>query len=95
MKLLLDQNMAPRLAGRLSDLYPGSAHVQDLGLDTASDDDIWDHVRDNDFVVLTKDSDFGDMGVVRGVPAQGPMAATRELHERPGRSGIAKQLRGH
>ena len=68
MKLLLDQNVSPRLVARLSGLYPGTAHVQDLGLDTASDDEIWEHARDNDFVIVTKDSDFGDMGVVRGFP---------------------------
>jgi predicted nuclease of predicted toxin-antitoxin system len=68
MKLLLDQNVSPRLVARLAGLYPGSAHVQDLGLATASDDDIWDHARDNDFVIVTKDSDFGDLGVIRGFP---------------------------
>jgi predicted nuclease of predicted toxin-antitoxin system len=41
MKLLLDQNVSPRLVARLAGLYPGSAHVHDLGLDTASDDEIW------------------------------------------------------
>jgi hypothetical protein len=32
MKLLLDQNLSPRLCDRLADLFPGSAHVDLLGL---------------------------------------------------------------
>ena len=28
LKLLFDQNLSPRLASALADLYPGSAHVQ-------------------------------------------------------------------
>jgi len=38
VKLLFDQNLSSRLVARLADLYPGSAHVQSLGLDTFSDD---------------------------------------------------------
>jgi len=38
MKLLLDQNLSPRLADRLADLFPDSSHVQRVGLDTATDD---------------------------------------------------------
>jgi len=33
MKLLLDQNLSPRLVKRLSDLYPNSSHVYPLGID--------------------------------------------------------------
>jgi predicted nuclease of predicted toxin-antitoxin system len=40
MKLLFDQNLSPKLASRLADLFPGSSHVQTLGLDCASDDQI-------------------------------------------------------
>lgn len=70
MKLLPDQNDSPRLAAWLSGLYPGSGHVQDLRLDVATDDESWAYTRDKDFVIVTKDSDFGDMGVVRGFPPQ-------------------------
>ncbi|MBI3795645.1 MAG: DUF5615 family PIN-like protein [Deltaproteobacteria bacterium] len=37
MKLLFDQNLSPRLAARLADLYPASSHVYLLGLDRAPD----------------------------------------------------------
>ena len=42
MTLLLDQNLSPRLVPALADLFPGSAHVRDVGLAAASDDDeVW------------------------------------------------------
>ncbi len=68
MKLLLDQNLSPRLVSRLLDLYPGSAHVSELGLDQAQDEDIWEYARTNDFLIVSKDTDFSEMSVVRGFP---------------------------
>lgn len=41
MKRLLDQNLSPRLVNALADLYSGSAHLQDVGLDRASDAEVW------------------------------------------------------
>ncbi|GEM_PF-3936183 len=38
MKLLLfDENMSPRLADTLTDIYPGAVHVNAIGLDKAFD----------------------------------------------------------
>ena len=42
MKLLFDQNLSPKLVNRLSDLFPGSNHVQSAALDCADDDLIWE-----------------------------------------------------
>lgn len=39
-----------------------------LGLDCASDDAIWDYARDNDFLMVTKDADYNNLGVLRGFP---------------------------
>jgi len=41
MKLLLDQNLSPRLADRLTDLFPNSIHVQQVGLGKALDAVVW------------------------------------------------------
>lgn len=68
MKLLFDQNLSPKLVGALSDLYPGSGHVQQFGLDCADDDAVWSHARDHGYVIVTKDADFSNMAVVRGTP---------------------------
>ena len=68
MKLLFGQNLSPRLVQRLADLYPDSSHVFLVGLDRASDSAVWDYAKANDFSIVTKDTDFSDMSVVRGYP---------------------------
>ncbi|WP_292857915.1 DUF5615 family PIN-like protein [Nostoc sp. LPT] len=32
MKLLFDENLSPKLPSHLSDLFPNSLHVRDLGM---------------------------------------------------------------
>jgi predicted nuclease of predicted toxin-antitoxin system len=68
MKLLFDQNLSPRLARRLADLYPDSAHVSEFGLDQAQDVEVWDHARQEDFLIVSKDSDFNELSLLRGFP---------------------------
>ena len=68
MKLLFDQNLSPKLVNRLANLFPGSAHVQSVGLDCTSDDQVWEYARLNGFAIVTKDADFNNLSVVRGSP---------------------------
>ncbi|NEP02420.1 MAG: hypothetical protein F6K58_27990 [Symploca sp. SIO2E9] len=68
MKLLFDQNLSPRLVWRLSDIYPNSSHVFNCRLDQANDIDIWQYCRDNDYIIVTKDSDFNELVVLLGFP---------------------------
>ena len=68
MKLLFDQNLSPRLVGRLADLYPDSVHVSTIGLDCASDDEVWEYARKNDCFIVTKDVDYSDLSLIRGFP---------------------------
>jgi predicted nuclease of predicted toxin-antitoxin system len=68
MRLLFDQNISPRLVNRLADLYPEASHVWLIGLDRASDQEVWQYARDNDYIIVTKDADFGDYSLVRGHP---------------------------
>lgn len=68
MKLLFDQNLSPRLVNRLADLYPDSQHVSFLGLDQADDRTIWEYANQNDFTVVTRDSDFTELSILRGFP---------------------------
>jgi predicted nuclease of predicted toxin-antitoxin system len=42
--------------------------VQSLGLDRATDDEVWQYARLNDFAIVTKDEDFNNASVVRGSP---------------------------
>ena len=68
MKLLFDENLSPRLVGALTDFYPGSAHVQDLGLGNKDDATIWEFAKDNGFTIVSKDSDFQERSVLLGSP---------------------------
>ncbi len=58
MKLLLDENLSPRLVQRLQALFPGLTHVRDVGLARADDRAIWSWATENGFSVVTTDSDF-------------------------------------
>ena len=68
LPLLFDENLAPSLAQRLSDLYPGSAHVRDAGLAMADDEVIWSHARDGGHIIVTKDDDFRQRSFLTGAP---------------------------
>ena len=68
MKLLFDENLSPRLVPRLSDAFPGSAHVRDVGLARATDSAIWVYARDHGYAIVSKDSDFHQVSFVRGQP---------------------------
>lgn len=68
MKLLFDENLSPRLAPALSDLYPGSVHLRDCGLRGASDIEVWQYALDNGFAIVSKDSDFSQRSFLLGSP---------------------------
>jgi predicted nuclease of predicted toxin-antitoxin system len=68
MKLLFDQNLSPKLVNGLADIFPGSNHVFYLGMDESEDTEIWQYAKQNGFVLVTRDADFGDLSVLRGFP---------------------------
>ena len=68
MKLLFDQQLSPHLVGRLLDLFPGSMHVQHVGLDTATDQAVWAHARREVLTIVSKDADFADLATLWGAP---------------------------
>jgi predicted nuclease of predicted toxin-antitoxin system len=68
VKLLLDQNLSPRLVPALADLFPGSKHVRDLGLSKSSDSEVWRAAADGGFCIVSKDADFHQMSFVLGHP---------------------------
>ncbi len=68
MKLLFDQNLSPKLVRSLSDLFPGSLHVQAVNLDRAKDNVLWKFAREKSFIIVSKDVDFSDLIVIAGYP---------------------------
>jgi predicted nuclease of predicted toxin-antitoxin system len=68
MKLLFDENLSPKLANRLSDLFPNSLHVRDVGMKATIDPIVWDYAKDNNLIIVSKDSDMHDLSLVFGNP---------------------------
>lgn len=68
MKLLLDENLSPRLVELLADLYPGSTHVHQCDLGISNDLAIWEYAKANDFTIVSKDSDFEERSILLGSP---------------------------
>ena len=71
MKLLLDQNLSRHLIGQLRDVFPGSQHVTKLGLDAATDREVWEYAPELDYIVVPKDSDFRQLSTEGGVASRG------------------------
>jgi len=61
VRLLFDQNLSRFLVERVGDAFKGSLHVIQLGLDQATDREIWDWAGEHDFSIVSKDSDFRDL----------------------------------
>lgn len=68
MKLLFDENLSPELPRLLAAEYPGSAHVREKGLRGTADSAIWNYCRDNAFILVSKDADFGERSLLYGFP---------------------------
>jgi len=68
VKLLFDENLSHRLVAVVGADFPGSAHVREVALLGASDQQIWEFARARDFVVVSKDSDFRQRSFVVGFP---------------------------
>ena len=68
MKLLFDQNLSYRLVSALESEFPGSIHVAEVGLERATDVEVWEYARDNGLAITSKDSDPSDIAMMRGFP---------------------------
>ena len=68
MKLLVDENLPPRLVHDLADLFPHSAHVGSVGLGSTPDALIWEYAKAQGLTFLTKDKDFANLSISRGAP---------------------------
>ena len=68
MKLLLDENLSRRLVPFLLHDYPGSSQVVLLGMQSASDKEVWQKAREDGYVIVTRDADFQELSLVWGQP---------------------------
>ncbi len=88
MKLLLDENLSRRLVPFLQQDFPGTSQVVLAGLESASDREVWDHAKQNGYVVVTRDADFQELSLVWGTPPQVIRLKTPNV----GRGAILKLL---
>jgi predicted nuclease of predicted toxin-antitoxin system len=82
VRLLIDANLSPKVARALVKSGLDAVHVRDVGLLTAPDRSILDYPAANDLVIVSADSDFGEM-----------LAASRGA-TRPSVVGRAPPVRG-
>ena len=68
MRLLLDENLSDRIVLQITDLYPDSVHVKTLALIQSDDVLIWEYAKANNFVIVSKDSDFHQRSLLYGYP---------------------------
>ena len=68
MKLLLDENLSPRLVESLADVYPGSQHVHHVKLGGAEDSAVWEYAKAHGLAIVSKDSDFAERSVLESRP---------------------------
>ena len=62
MKLLLDENLSPRLVELLAADFPGSTHIEHLKIRGATDAAIWAYARDSGYAFLATGIYFFRLG---------------------------------
>jgi len=68
VKLLFDQNISFRIVKKLADVFEGCQHVSDCGLLNSEDPSIWEYARQNNYAIVSFDSDFYDISIINGHP---------------------------
>ena len=68
MKLLLDENLSRRIVPALQGAFPGTTQIALINMQAADDRAVWNFAMANDFVIVTKDSDFADLQAILGFP---------------------------
>lgn len=80
MRFLLDANLSPLIAARLTEAGHDTKHVRDVDLRHASDEQIMDFAAERGFVVVSQDTDFTNLLHYR--KASGPsLVLLRNLSE--------------
>ena len=77
-RLLFDENLPQGLVHDLADVFPGSTHVRDVGLQAASDDRIWTQAATSNLQIVTKDDDFRQRSFL-WVSPESSVAACRQF----------------
>ncbi|CAM3889342.1 DUF5615 domain-containing protein [Flavobacterium cucumis] len=68
MSLLFDQNISFRIIQKIKEDFPNSKQVRELGLEGFSDHEIWKFAKENNYTIVTFDSDFFEISNLKGHP---------------------------
>ena len=68
MKLLFDQNISFRIIAKILNAFPEAKQVRQLGIENFPDSEIWRSAKENDYSIVTFDSDFFDLSNLKGHP---------------------------
>lgn len=68
MRFLLDQNISFKVAPLLIESFQNVSSVKQLNLVDESDLQIWIYAKNNNYSVITFDSDFIDLSNLKGFP---------------------------
>lgn len=68
MKLLIDENISYRLVHLIKAYFPDTIHVSSIRKPRFSDIDIWLYAKENNYTIVTFDSDFYEWQLMRGYP---------------------------
>ena len=69
MRFLVDANLSPRVASLLASAGHDAVTVRDVGLASASDDDVLEHASSEERILVSHDTDFGALLAYRGLTA--------------------------
>jgi predicted nuclease of predicted toxin-antitoxin system len=68
VKFLFDQNLSHKLADAFQLDFPGSTHILRINLSRVLDETVWEYARVHGFTIVTKDSDYLEIALLRGHP---------------------------
>ena len=68
MKILLDQNISFKLVNKIKEIFDVVNHIKDFGLLDTKDIEIWNFAKNNNFSIISFDSDFFDLSLLYGHP---------------------------
>jgi predicted nuclease of predicted toxin-antitoxin system len=68
MRLLFDQNISFRITKKLKSYFSDCKHVSDCGLSDCDDPEIWEYAQENDYAIVTFNSDFYEISLIKGYP---------------------------
>jgi predicted nuclease of predicted toxin-antitoxin system len=69
MKILLDANISWKLIELIKPAFPDCLHADHIGLAfPAKDIEIWHYAKENNCIIITKDSDFVSLLEINGYP---------------------------